>query len=157
MTPVVAGAMLVITVIAASSILLLRQATMQKAQLLQDALSTRPEAPIVQVRSPAFVATRSGSRYHIGCIVGEHDFEYGLWTTRSHRVVETFEPSELGWSEAWALYVRLEQDPAPSWIDHRGAPRSRQEWSRRPAGRLSVAASNSGGGSAASGSRGVTN
>jgi hypothetical protein len=141
MTPVGAAAMLVITLIAATSILLLRRATIQKAQLLEGVLTTRPEAPIVQVRSPAFVATKSGGRYHIGCIVGEHDFEYGLWTTRSHRVVERFEPSETGWSEAWSLYLRLEQDPAPPWIDHRGAPRSRQEWGDRSAGGLSVAAS----------------
>lgn len=148
MTPVVAAAMLAITVIAATAILLLRRATTQKAQLLQDVLSTRPDAPVVQVRSPAFVATKSGARYHIGCIVGERDFEYGLWTTRSHRVVEAFEPSEQGWAEAWDLYVRLERDPAPPWIDHRGAPRSRQEWVTRPAGRLSVAASKGGGGNA---------
>jgi hypothetical protein len=141
MHPAAAVGMLAIVVIAAAAILLLHRATLEKAQLLDGARTARPDPPSVQIRSPAFVATNSGGRYHIGCIVGEDGYEYGLWTTRSHRVVRTFEPTETGWTEAWTLFVRLERDEAPSWIDHRGAPRSRREWDARPAGRLNVAAS----------------
>jgi hypothetical protein len=132
--------MLAIILIASTAILLLRRANIERAQLLETTTAGRPAAPVVQVRSPAFVATHSGARYHVGCIVGEQAFEYGLWTTRSHRVVETYEPSEDGWSQAWARYLRLEHDPGPAWIDHRGAPRSRREWSSQPAGGVTVAA-----------------
>lgn len=133
--------MLVIVLIALAAILLLRRATGEKARLLETVRTARPDPPVVQVRSPAFVATTSGARYHVGCIVGEREFEYGLWTTRSHRVVRTFDPTEVGWSEAWDLYVHLEHDEAPSWLDHRGAPRSRREWTTPATGRISVAAS----------------
>ena len=141
MTPIGAAAMLAIILIAAAAILLLRRANIERARLVEGTRAIRPEAPIVQLRSPAFVATHSGERYHVGCIVGEDAFEYGVWTTRSHRVVQTFEPSDAGWSEAWALYVQVEQDPAPPWIDHRGAPRSRREWVAASAGGSRVAAS----------------
>ena len=141
MPPAAAAAMFLIILIAAASILLLRRANMERARLMDLTLASRPGPPRVQVRSPAFVATTSGSRYHVGCMVGEREFEYGVWTTRSHRLVATFAPSEEGWSEAWALYMRLEHDPAPPWIDHRGAPRSRREWIGRSAGRVAVASS----------------
>jgi hypothetical protein len=139
MPPAAAAAMLVILLVATSAILLLRRATKEKTKLLEAVRTSRPNPPIVHVRSPAFVATTSGTRYHVGCIVAEH--EYGLWTTRSHRVVRTFEPTERGWSEAWDLYLHLEHDQAPTWLDHRGAPRSRREWTTTSASRLNVAAS----------------
>ena len=143
MPPAAAAAMLAIVLIAASAIILLRRATGETERLLETIRTARPDMPVVQVRSPAFVGTASGSRYHVGCIVGDREFSYGLWTMRSHRVVRTFEPTESGWSEAWDLYVRLEYDEGPSWFDHRGAPRSRREWTTPPTGRLSVAASTS--------------
>jgi hypothetical protein len=134
MPPAAAAAMLAIVLIATAAILLLRRATAEKARLIQTVRTSRPDPPVVQVRSPAFVATTSGARYHVGCIVGEHDYRYGLWTTRSHRVVKTFESTASGWSEAWDLYIHLEHDEAPSWLDHRGAPRSRREWTAAATG-----------------------
>ena len=135
--------MLAIVLIATVAILLLRRATAERARLVQVVRTSRPDPPVVEIRSPAFVATTSGARYHVGCIVGDRDFRYGLWTTRSHLVVRTFEPTDSGWTEAWNLYVHLEHDEAPSWLDHRGAPRSRREWASATTGRVRVAASTS--------------
>ena len=92
-----------------------------------------PPPPVVEVLSPAFVATMTGPRYHLGCIIDEHSFVYGIWTTRSHTVVRVFEPNEAGWREAWDVHRVLESDPTPAWLDHRGAPRSRREWSHHAA------------------------
>jgi hypothetical protein len=141
MEPVGELALLVVIVIAATAIFLLRQATIENRRVLVAAREARPEAPIVRLRSPAFVATVSGRRYHLGCVVGEQDVRYAVWTTRSHRVVELFEASEAGWCDAWRLYAQIEYDDSPAWLDHRGAPRSRKEWGGHPAQRLSVATS----------------
>ena len=140
MDPLTGAAMLAMVAIAATAILLLRSATIARHRLLEVATRTRPDPPVVDVRSPAFVATATGSRYHLGCMVGETDFRYAIWTTRSHRVVATLDPTEEGWAAAWDLYLEVEHDPAPPWLDHRGAPRSRREWTSRTAGRAHVAA-----------------
>ena len=145
MDPLTGAAMLAMTVIAATAIVLLRNATMARHHLIEVATRTRPDPPVVDVRSPAFVATATGSRYHLGCMVGETDFRYAIWTTRSHRVVATLDPTEDGWAAAWDLYLEVEHDPAPPWLDHRGARRSRREWTGRPAGRVIAAATERGG------------
>jgi hypothetical protein len=133
--------MLIIIAIAATAILLLRRATLSQQRLLEVAGRTRPEPPTVDVRSPVFVATVSGRRYHLGCMVGEVDYEYAIWTTRSHRVVQLFEATDEGWVQAWDEFIRIEHDDAPAWLDHRGAPRSRLEWGPRSGGTTSIAAS----------------
>jgi hypothetical protein len=125
-------AVLALIGIAATSIVLLRQATIEKGRALEAAGWSPPEAPVVELRSPAFVATVSGRRYHLGCVVGEQNVRYAVWTTRSHRVVEFFEANEAGWRGAWHLYMGVEHDDSPMWLDHRGAPRSRKEWLGRP-------------------------
>jgi hypothetical protein len=139
--PLAAAAMLVIIGIAATAIVLLRRSTLAQRRLLEVAVRTRRDPPTVEVRSPVFVATVSGRRYHLGCMVGEVDYEYAIWTTRSHRVVQLFEATDDGWTEAWDVFVKVEHDDAPAWLDHRGAPRSRLEWKSRSGGAAAIAAS----------------
>jgi hypothetical protein len=136
-------AMLVIVGVAATAIVLLRNATIERDRLLEVAERVRPDPPTVAVRSPVFVATASGRRYHLGCTVGDEDGEvrYAIWTTRSHRVVAVFDPTDEGWTAAWDLYLRVEHDTSPAWVDHRGARRSRREWTGRRSGPVLTAAS----------------
>jgi hypothetical protein len=132
------AAVLIMVVVAATSLVLLHRANAERAHLRQEPVSVRPAAPVVEVRSPAFVATVTGRRYHLGCIIDDHTYRYGIWTTRSHTVVRLFETSEADWEEAWELHRAMEADPAPSWLDHRGAPRSRLEWTFRARARAAT-------------------
>jgi hypothetical protein len=121
------GSVLAVTVATASLVLLRRSKTRAPATG-QPQPSGIPDPPIVEAQSPVFITTNRGRRYHLGCLTGNGEIRYAIWTARSHELVRLFESTESGWRAAWDLFQRVERDRNAEWIDHRGARRSRHEW-----------------------------
>lgn len=113
---------------AATSLVLLRRARRAPAAVGPQQSSGVPAPPIVEAQSPVFIATNLGRRYHLGCLTGNGEIRYAIWTARSHELVRLFDSTEAGWRAAWDLFQRVERDRRAEWIDHRGARRSRHEW-----------------------------
>lgn len=121
------GFVLAVTV-ATSSLALLRRSRTRAPAMGQPQRSSIPDPPIVEAQSPVFITTNLGHRYHLGCLTGNGEIRYAIWTARSHELVRLFDSTEAGWRAAWDLFQRVERDRSAEWIDHRGARRSRREW-----------------------------
>ena len=114
--------------VATVSLHLLRRSRTQSPASAESQQSGIPDPPIVETQSPVFITTNLGRRYHLGCLTGNGEIRYAIWTARSHELVRLFESTETGWRAAWDLFQRVERDRSAEWIDHRGAKRSRHEW-----------------------------
>jgi hypothetical protein len=128
----VMGGFALAVAVALASLVLLRRSRSRAPEPAQPKPSGIPDPPIVEAESPVFITTNRGSRYHLGCLTGNGEIRYAIWTARSHELVRLFESTETGWRAAWDLFQRVERDRSAEWIDHRGARRSRREW--MPAG-----------------------
>jgi hypothetical protein len=130
MDPLVLGAFLITLVVAVASLALLRRSRTEVADAPAGPSARVPDPPIVDAMSPAFITTHTGVRYNIGCLTGNGQMRYAVWTARSHELVRLFDSTQAGWSSAWEFFQRVERDRSAEWTDHRGARRSRSEWIR---------------------------
>jgi hypothetical protein len=130
MDPLVLGAFLITVAVAVASLALLRRSRTETPAPAEPTGSGVPDPPILDAMSPVFITTHTGRRYNIGCLTGNGQMRYAVWTARSHELVRLFDSSEAGWSAAWEFFERVERDRNAEWTDHRGARRSRREWIR---------------------------
>jgi hypothetical protein len=130
MDPLLLGAFLLAEAAAVASLLLLRRSRSEEPEAPARPPQVVPDPPIIDALSPVFITTHRGRRYHVGCLSGNGEMRYAIWTSRSHELVRLFDSNDAGWRAAWDFFQRVEKDRSAEWIDHRGARRSRREWLR---------------------------